>query len=129
MKQVSSEGRKAMIAAERQKRRVKLRRENKYENYKARNAAYSRKCRTKKMRELETQDIGKRDELLEEKRKKDRLRKQKVARNYWQCLIHPMKKVQGVQTNNSLSRAVNVPRNALPASPRKRKFSDQETDK
>ena len=77
MKQVSSKGRKAMSAAERQKRRrEKLRRENKYENYKARNAAYSRKCRTKKMRELETQDIGNRNELFEEKRKKDQLRRQ-----------------------------------------------------
>ena len=77
MKQVSSEGRKAMSAAERQKRRrEKLRRESKYENYKTRNAAYSRKCRTKKMRELETQEIGKRNELFEEKRKKDQLRKQ-----------------------------------------------------
>ena len=77
MKQVRSEGRKAMSAAERQKRRrEKLRIENKYENYKARNAAYSRKYRTKKMRELETQDIGKRNELFEEKTKKDQLRKQ-----------------------------------------------------
>ena len=66
-----------MSAAERLKRRrEKLRRENKYENYKSRNAAYSRKCRTKKMRELETQEIGKRNELFEEQRKKDQPRKQ-----------------------------------------------------
>ena len=122
MKQVSSEGRKAMSAAERQKRRrEKLRRENKYENYKARNAAYSRKCRTKKMRELETQDSGKRDELLEEKRKKDRLRKQK-SRNKLLAMSTPSneKSPGGYKRNSSFSRAVNVARNALPASPRKR---------
>ena len=109
MKQVSSEGRKAMSAAERKKRRrEKLRRENTYENYKARNAAYSRKCRTKKMRELETQDIGKSNELREEKRKKDRLRKQNIC-NKLLAMSTPSndKSPGGYKQNSSLSRAVN----------------------
>ena len=65
-----------MLQKDKKRRREKLRRGNKYENCKARNAAYGRKCRTEKMRELETQDIGKRKELFEETRKKDQLKKQ-----------------------------------------------------
>ena len=90
MKQVSSEGRKAMSAAERQKRRRDKLHRGKNMKTKARNATYSRKCRTKKVRELETQDIGKRNELFEEKRKKDQLRKQ-YHRNKLLAISVPIK--------------------------------------
>ena len=109
-----------MLQKDRKKEET-LRKENKHKNYKTRNAAYSRKCTTKKMRELETHDIGKRNELLEEKRKKDRLRKQKSPNKF---LARPTlsneKSPGGYKRNSSLSRAVNVARNALPASTRKR---------
>ena len=74
----NKETRKRMSAAERQKRRrERLRRENVYDDYKARNAAYSRKYRAKQRRNIAAADLSKKNELLEEKRRKDRLRKQK----------------------------------------------------
>ena len=68
----NKETRTRMSATERQKRRREtLRRENFCDDYKARNAAYSRKYRAKQRRKIEAEDLSKKNELLEEKRRKD----------------------------------------------------------
>ena len=116
------ETKKRMSAAERQKRRrERLRRENMYDDYKAKNAAYSRKCRAKQRREIEAGDLSKKNELLEERRRKDRLRKQK-SRNKLVEKLTPanQRSPGGYKRISSLSRAVNVAKKALPYSPRKR---------
>ena len=118
----NKETRKRMSAAERQKRRrERLRRENVYDDYKARNAGYSRKYRAKQRRKIEAEDFTKKNELLEEKRRKDRLRKQK-SRNKAVERLTPtnQRSPGGCRRISSLCRAVNVAKSALPSSPRQR---------
>ena len=84
-----------------------------YDDYKAKNAAYSRKYRAKQRRKIEAEDLSKKNEVLEEKRRKDRLRKQKSRNKAVERLTPANQRSPGGYSRiSSLSRAVNVVKNA-----------------
>eukprot|EP00112_Aurelia_sp_Birch-Aquarium-sp1_P023526 Seg7039.2 transcript_id=Seg7039.2/GoldUCD/mRNA.D3Y31 product="hypothetical protein" protein_id=Seg7039.2/GoldUCD/D3Y31 len=73
------------------------------------------------MRKIEAEDLSKKNDLLEERRRKDRLRKQKSRNKVVEKLTPAnQRSPRGYRRISSLSRAVNVAKNALPSSPGKR---------
>ncbi len=116
---------KPLNAAERQKkRREKLKNEGRYEEYKAKHASTVKKYREKQAARLESLTVEEKDQLVAERREKDRIRKQK-SRAKLRSVLSPLGSAQSFgkaySRTSSLNRAVNVVKKSLPTSPRKRR--------
>jgi hypothetical protein len=115
---------KPLSAAERQnKRREKLKKEGRYEEYKAKHANTVKKYREKQTLRLESLTVEEKHQLVLERRE-DRIRKQK-SRAKTGTVLSPLGSAQSSGKaycrKSSLNRAVNVVKKSLPASPRKRR--------
>lgn len=78
METVDKKVTKPLSAAERQRRRRdKLKKQGTYTDYRAKEAAYSRKYRENLVKKVEVMEHQEQTQFLEEKRKKNRLRKQR----------------------------------------------------
>ena len=116
---------KPLNAAERQKkRREKLKNEGRYEEYKAKHASTVKKYREKQAVRLESLTVEEKDQLVAERREKDRIRKRK-SRAKIRSVLSPLGSAQSFgkaySRTSSLNRAVNVVKKSLPTSPRKRR--------
>ena len=91
---MNSNKKKPLSAAERQKkRREKLKNEGRYEEYKAKHASIVKKYRKKQAVRLESLTVEEKDQLVKERREKDRIRKQK-SRAKAKKLLSPLRTAQ-----------------------------------
>ncbi|CAB4004221.1 Hypothetical predicted protein [Paramuricea clavata] len=103
------------------KRREKLKKEGRYEEYKAKHANTVKKYREKQTLRLESLTVEEKDQLVLERRE-DRIRKQK-SRAKTRTVLSPLGSAQSSGKaycrTSSLNRAVNVVKKSLPARSRK----------
>jgi len=114
-------------AAERQrKRRLKLKEEGIYEQYKVKNAQYSRTYHLKQKNDLKMLPKEESSRLVEERREKDRERqlrcrkKKKEQTLSFRSVQTSSSPVAAYSAAHSLARALNRVKRVLPSSPRKR---------
>ena len=118
---------KALTAAERQRRRrQKLKNEGTYEDYKAKHARTGQKYRRKQAELLESFTEERKAQLIQERRNKDCLRKQRSRKKQAEASQQDPESAstshrkQPYKRRSSLSRAVNSAKKVLPSSPTKR---------
>lgn len=121
------EKKKALTAAERQRRRrQKLKKEGTYEDYKAKHARTGQKYRRKQAELLESFTEERKSQLIQERRNKDCLRKQRSRKKQAEASQQDSESAstshrkQPYKLRSSLSRAVNSAKKVLPSSPTKR---------
>ena len=103
-----------------QKQKSLLKENNKYDDYKKRNAAYNRKYNEKKKNEFKNSLKEEKSKLISEKRLEERLRQQKHREKLLQQCTPNINK-QGYSSVQALSHATNKVRKYLPYSPSKQR--------
>lgn len=117
------EKRQLLMSVARQKKRREKLREVLYEEYKARNAEYSRKYRRKLATAVNSLNNQDKAEYIQLKREQDELRKHKSRRKALGITTPPNPYVvsSSYSRRSSLNRAVNLTKKTLPNSPRKKR--------